>query len=297
MAIRFTCACGKKLQARDDLVGRRMKCPDCDRVLTIPGEPAAGDMGHGPANEATAPEPGAANAPAPSVPSASASIAARPGARTPAHAAELSEPMEVHSEIVLERDEARMPASARPAAAAPSRGATAAPVASWAAASLHQTATPWLPGDQQRFDPQSAREDKRDCGCAVGKIVLGLVVIGLVVAAFVFVRKPTEAFSEKTHADVEYIPADASGIVSIRVADLWKELGLDRLDDEARGTLEDQIFAKLNLGPDDARRFRHSGLRAADIERATLVLADAKGLANSVTAAVTKVEPALAPMG
>src|SRR5262249_43723359 len=61
-------------------------------------------------------------------------------------------------------------------------------------------------------------------------------------------------------------------------------------------TLEDQIFAKLNLGPDDARRFRHSGLRAANIERATLVLADAKGLANSVTAAVTKVEPALAPM-
>src|SRR5438128_11989683 len=36
MAIRFACACGKKLQARDDFGGMLMKCPACQRVLTIP---------------------------------------------------------------------------------------------------------------------------------------------------------------------------------------------------------------------------------------------------------------------
>src|SRR5437016_3533086 len=45
MAIKFACECGKKLQARDDLGGRKMKCPTCQRVLTIPhdleGEAAA----------------------------------------------------------------------------------------------------------------------------------------------------------------------------------------------------------------------------------------------------------------
>jgi DNA-directed RNA polymerase subunit M/transcription elongation factor TFIIS len=36
MAIPFTCPCGKKLQAKDDFAGRRMKCPSCQRVLNIP---------------------------------------------------------------------------------------------------------------------------------------------------------------------------------------------------------------------------------------------------------------------
>jgi biopolymer transport protein ExbD len=39
--IKFVCgACGKKLKARPELAGRRMRCSGCDSVLTIPGEPA-----------------------------------------------------------------------------------------------------------------------------------------------------------------------------------------------------------------------------------------------------------------
>jgi hypothetical protein len=36
MAIPFNCACGKKLQAKDQFGGRRLKCPQCGIVLTIP---------------------------------------------------------------------------------------------------------------------------------------------------------------------------------------------------------------------------------------------------------------------
>jgi hypothetical protein len=36
MAITFSCSCGKRLQAREELAGRRIKCPACQNVLTIP---------------------------------------------------------------------------------------------------------------------------------------------------------------------------------------------------------------------------------------------------------------------
>src|SRR5436189_6455180 len=36
MAIQFACPCGKPLQARDDFAGRKMRCPACGSVLTIP---------------------------------------------------------------------------------------------------------------------------------------------------------------------------------------------------------------------------------------------------------------------
>jgi hypothetical protein len=41
MAITFSCACGKQMQAKDEFAGRRMKCPTCQRVVTIPGSAAA----------------------------------------------------------------------------------------------------------------------------------------------------------------------------------------------------------------------------------------------------------------
>jgi Protein of unknown function (DUF1559)/Domain of unknown function (DUF4190) len=35
--IRFTCPCGKSLNASDEHAGETTRCPDCDRELTIPG--------------------------------------------------------------------------------------------------------------------------------------------------------------------------------------------------------------------------------------------------------------------
>lgn len=36
MAISFQCQCGKKMNAKEDFAGRRLRCPECQRVVTIP---------------------------------------------------------------------------------------------------------------------------------------------------------------------------------------------------------------------------------------------------------------------
>src|SRR5262249_51579502 len=36
MAISVTCACGKKLQARDEHAGKKAKCPGCGALLVVP---------------------------------------------------------------------------------------------------------------------------------------------------------------------------------------------------------------------------------------------------------------------
>src|SRR5262245_57705923 len=39
MAITFACSCGKRLQARAEFAGRRIKCPKCATILQIPDGP------------------------------------------------------------------------------------------------------------------------------------------------------------------------------------------------------------------------------------------------------------------
>jgi hypothetical protein len=41
MAISFSCDCGKKLTVRDDMAGKRAKCPGCGSVLHVPEENSA----------------------------------------------------------------------------------------------------------------------------------------------------------------------------------------------------------------------------------------------------------------
>ena len=36
MAIAFACACGKSLHAKDELAGKKTRCPGCGSILTIP---------------------------------------------------------------------------------------------------------------------------------------------------------------------------------------------------------------------------------------------------------------------
>jgi hypothetical protein len=35
---RFVCECGRQLQAREDDVGKKARCPSCDKVMTVPSE-------------------------------------------------------------------------------------------------------------------------------------------------------------------------------------------------------------------------------------------------------------------
>src|SRR4051794_39394154 len=39
MPIEVSCSCGKRLRARDDLAGKRAKCPGCGQMLTISAPP------------------------------------------------------------------------------------------------------------------------------------------------------------------------------------------------------------------------------------------------------------------
>ena len=43
MAITLPCSCGKKLKMKDELAGKRIKCPACAAVLTVP-EPEAEEV-------------------------------------------------------------------------------------------------------------------------------------------------------------------------------------------------------------------------------------------------------------
>ena len=44
MPIAFACDCGRRLRAKDELAGRKTRCPGCDKVLTIP-DPDPGPAG------------------------------------------------------------------------------------------------------------------------------------------------------------------------------------------------------------------------------------------------------------
>lgn len=37
MAIVFSCACGKQLSSKEEFAGRRICCPKCQEIVTIPG--------------------------------------------------------------------------------------------------------------------------------------------------------------------------------------------------------------------------------------------------------------------
>jgi hypothetical protein len=40
MSINFNCTCGKPLKSKEEMAGRKTKCPHCGAILTIPGTPA-----------------------------------------------------------------------------------------------------------------------------------------------------------------------------------------------------------------------------------------------------------------
>ncbi len=45
MAIKVTCSCGKTVSAKDELAGKRVKCPDCSEPISIPAESAFQEVG------------------------------------------------------------------------------------------------------------------------------------------------------------------------------------------------------------------------------------------------------------
>lgn len=70
MAITVICRCGKKLAVRDELAGRKGKCPACGSVLSIPALPSAGAPAPVPPPPAPKPPPAKPASPPPKPPPA-----------------------------------------------------------------------------------------------------------------------------------------------------------------------------------------------------------------------------------
>src|SRR5438128_11852728 len=190
--IRFACTCGKKLQARDELSGRRMKCPQCQRVLSIP-EPRV-EISPSPVPLAELPEKG-------------------PGEPITPSAFELHfEVTEVLEEerVILEPEVARMPPPTKPAsvhAAAPARPMAPPPAGIF----LTQTATWWRGDDQKLLDPRSARADRRDRSRWAIKLIAAVVVAVVVLAAVILghgLANRLGLATPATLADLVCVPSD-----------------------------------------------------------------------------------------
>lgn len=114
--IGFRCTCGQTLQSQEDFAGRKVRCPRCRKVLTIPRQAAT-----------------------PRLAAAATPVDAASGAR-------------------------RLPEQ-------PETGITASP---WEDRSLLQLPTPWMPGDEERFQV-----------CPATTSVAPYLMFGVLVAALI----------------------------------------------------------------------------------------------------------------
>ncbi len=44
MPIEFQCSCGRTLRVKDEMAGKRAKCPGCEQALTVPSEPVPAEQ-------------------------------------------------------------------------------------------------------------------------------------------------------------------------------------------------------------------------------------------------------------
>ena len=230
MAITFACECGKQMQAKDEFAGRRMKCPACQRVVTIPGAVAA----PGPATPAASP----VEMPA-LVPVASGGRSALPAA--------VANSCKPRSARLAGRCAVRPAARWSPS---PRRDDDAVPVGEaetpflvrlvrpklnvWADRSLEQPITPWRGDDARRFDPAGWEgRDRRSDRRRLVLVVLLLLIGGVAAAAWYFreevaqyVQARDSGAVQTAHnwgrfSDLDLLPRSASGLLSVRVADWW----------------------------------------------------------------------------
>src|SRR5438552_4184852 len=115
MAISFTCACGKRLKVSDTLLGKKVKCPDCQKVTLVTAEAPAGAK--------PAAKPGVPPAKPPVAPIKPGAAAAKPAIGKPAPPPAKSKPTvpagkaappESDLASFLDEDEAPKPAKKKP---------------------------------------------------------------------------------------------------------------------------------------------------------------------------------------
>jgi hypothetical protein len=154
MPIAFSCSCGKKLKARDEFAGRKIKCPACQKLLGIPS-PVAAEV---------------------SVPAAAGTVLAEASPDVP-----LARPVEVRAPHHTIPPPPPHTAAHHEKAAVHSTAIAAANP--WVDRSLEQTATPWLGDDRERF---SRGMDFRDGPSFWPMLVLLLVAAAAAAAVFLW---------------------------------------------------------------------------------------------------------------
>src|SRR5262245_23316433 len=134
MGIAIACHCGKKMVAREQFAGRQVKCPQCGAVVQIPNIELK-NLSDPPGEISPRPRP--------------SDEQRREQMKTP-----VSLPEIIPFKAEADRARAQMHAeSAKPQAARAATASSAVATAPnpWEDRSLKQVTTPWLPGDQERF--------------------------------------------------------------------------------------------------------------------------------------------------
>jgi hypothetical protein len=225
MSITFQCSCGKNLAAKDEYAGKRMRCPACQAILTIPSAAAA-------PTEAVKPA-GAKRASPPPLPPQSETPKRRPPPR--------------------ESDDFREP---RRAARKPDP---------WEDSTFGATPSPVRDEDER-----PARKAPRSQS-GPGKALVLVVIVALLLgggggAVYYFWPQISQLFGSRTAnlTDLDFVPDDAVGFVSVRPADLWNGPTMKAV----RPALE--AFGGLQGKAEEFRQ--HFGLGIDDMERVTVVL-------------------------
>jgi hypothetical protein len=169
MVIAFSCSCGKALKSQEAYAGRQVKCPKCGKVMTIPQAVAS--------DEALTVTPVSMERAAPPV--------EKPAAPPVTSAKDTTAPQ--HSPPPLARPVAQPTAFERKAE--PASGPAPVSVHAWIDNSLVQRPTPWLPGDEARFQKGVSAPHEGMGG--LEKVVLGLLVLAGVAASgwYLFARR------------------------------------------------------------------------------------------------------------
>jgi predicted RNA-binding Zn-ribbon protein involved in translation (DUF1610 family) len=255
MAIPFSCECGKKLQAKDEFAGRKMKCPNCGRVLTIP-HPARTAPANAAATQAkprpvaaeTMPLPAKAPPPQPTaspplvrfVCSCGRKMKARQSdagseidcptcgreLTIPPHDTEVAPepkfgPVPVMAPVTTKGRPApptsrQLPIPLTSRLSTPDGGQRAAPPPSGDGL-FGQATAPWLNDEFRRLSGASPKEKP------VRKLwpaaLLVLLVCGLVGAAWVEVPHGTKSTSKSqpSFAELDMVPSNAISVVSMRI--------------------------------------------------------------------------------
>jgi hypothetical protein len=266
MSIPFGCECGKRLQAKEEFAGKKMKCPGCGKILVIPGgepppearqrEPAAAPDENGQNVAAGTPAP----APDPAVVQFVCSCGRRLKARREDAGAEIDCPECGRS--------LRIPAADTDTPPAPA----AAPPLLVGDGFLSQTVTPWPDAEARRRGadgPDPLDEPARSWLWAVAALVLVGVAawwyFGPQITAHAQALQPQAAVA----ADAARAPFDELRIVP---GDALGVLTLQPRDPGAPPHRELNLLARQALGrlvPADAVTTLNN--RVGQVERLTLV--------------------------